>query len=57
LNISHGLERFVHAMANESKGLPKSFVFPNDANKYLNSRSHIKLNTSLNLLFEFDMVS
>jgi hypothetical protein len=48
---------FVHAMANESKGLPKSFVFPNDANTYLNSRGHIKLNTSLNLLFEFDMVS
>jgi hypothetical protein len=57
LNIFHGLERFVHAMANKSKGLPKSFVFPNDANTYLNSRGHIKLNTSLNLIFEIDMVS
>ncbi len=44
-------------MANKSKGLPKSFVFPNDANTYLNSRGHIKLNTSLNLIFEIDMVS
>jgi hypothetical protein len=57
LNIPHGLERFVHAMANESKGLPKSFVFPNDANTYLNSKGHIELNTSLNFLFEIDMDS